>query len=205
MDPFEYFDEIRCVNLDADAERWRLMQARFTTLRLGDRARRFAAVATPANRRIGQALSHRRVVEEAAERGRRSVLIIEDDVRFFDQTIAILSAAVPELSGLDWTTCHLGGCRWDGALQAAPDCRYWFRVLGLIATPAVAYSERAFAPMLQGLAADVSGMGDWIRAHHTINQHLQTMEQSVALRPPVAVSPKHLPYEDPATRHLFAA
>jgi GR25 family glycosyltransferase involved in LPS biosynthesis len=124
MDPFEYFDEIRCVNLDADTERWRLMQARFTNLRLGDRARRFAAVATPANRRIGQALSHRRVVEEAAERGRRSVLIIEDDVRFFDETIAILSPAVPELSGLDWTTCHLGGCRWDSALQTAPDCRY---------------------------------------------------------------------------------
>ena len=44
MDPFEYFDEIRCVNLDADADRWRLMQARFTTLRLGDRARRFTAL-----------------------------------------------------------------------------------------------------------------------------------------------------------------
>ena len=43
--------------------------------------------------RIGRALSHRGIVQDAAERGLRSVLVIEDETLFLDRTDAVLDGA----------------------------------------------------------------------------------------------------------------
>ena len=63
--PFHFFDAIYCINLDRQPDRWARMQERFRTLYVDRGVRRFSAADTPANQRIGHALSHRRIVAEA--------------------------------------------------------------------------------------------------------------------------------------------
>lgn len=203
MDPFAFFDGIRCINLDSAPERWREMQQRFGKLGIAGRVRRYAAVSTPGNHHIGCALSHRRILEEAGESGCRSVLVFEDDALFLDRAFEVLTEAVAELARIDWNLCYLGGCRWDGELDPEPDCRRLDRARGVTCTHALAYSERVFSRLLKELPADVAGMAGWVEAHHGIDQYLRGIENAVAIHPPVATQAWLLPYEDPADQFRF--
>jgi hypothetical protein len=203
VSPFDRFDDIRCINLDSAGERWRDMEQRFRKLGIGGRVRRFPAVATPANHRIGRALSHRRVVQEAVERGCRSVLVFEDDTLFLEDTLAVLAAADVELARCDWQLCYLGGCLGECALEPEPGCRHLARVRGVAHTYAVAYSERIYPRLLQDWPADPEVMRDWIGKQRSASRYLQGVEHSVAVRPPVASRPRLLPFEEPADQFRF--
>ncbi len=203
MSPFDYFDDIRCINLDSATERWQNMERRFQRLGIEGRVRRFSAVATPGNHHIGCALSHRRVLQEAEASGCRSVLVFEDDALFLDRSLDVLAAATAELAGIDWDLCYLGGCRWDGDLDPEPDCQHLDRARNVTCTHAIAYNGPVFPRLLQALPADVAGMALWVEEHHGIDQYLRNIGKAVIVRPPVATQPVHLPYEDPADQFHF--
>jgi hypothetical protein len=203
MNPFDFFGDIRCINLNSATQRWAAMARRFEKLGIGQRVRRFPAVATPGNHHIGCALSHRRIVEEAGAQGFKSVLVFEDDALFLDRTLEVLAGAVDELARIDWQLCYLGAFRWDGELDAEPGCRHLDRARNVTCTHAVAYSGLAYPRLLADLPADVAGMEEWLKKENGIDQYLRRVEQAVVVRPPVATQPFMLPYEAPADQFHF--
>jgi GR25 family glycosyltransferase involved in LPS biosynthesis len=203
MAPFDYFDDIRCINLDSATERWQKMETRFAKLGIASRVRRFSAVPTPGNHHVGCALSHRRIVEEAKALGHRSVLVFEDDALFLDSTLQVLALAVEELPNVEWTLCFLGGFRWTGELEPEPGCQHWSRAENVTCTHAIAYSERFYDRLLAELPGDFAGMHDWVEKNAGIDQHLRHIENAVLTRPPVSAQPFMLPYEDPADQFHF--
>jgi hypothetical protein len=203
MSPFDYFDDIRCINLNSATERWQNMERRFQKLGISDRVRRFSAVATPGNHHIGCALSHRHIIQEASERGHRSVLVFEDDALFLDRACAVLAEAVLELERVDWELCYLGSCRWQGDLAPEPGCQHLDRAQGVTCTHGIAYSERGFPRLLQDLPADFAGMAQWVEKQAAIDQYLCKLDKAVAVHPPVTTQAWLLPYEDPADQFHF--
>lgn len=203
MSPFDYFDDIYCINLSSAIKRWQAMEQRFQKLGIAERVRHFPAVATPGNHHIGCALSHRQIIAEASERGCRSVLVFEDDALFLDRTGEVLTAAIPELDHLDWNLCYLGSCRWQGDLDPEPGCQHLDQAYRVTCTHAIAYSERVFPRLQQDLPADFAEMAKWIEKHAGIDQYLCGLDKAVAVRPPVATQAWLLPYEDPADQFHF--
>jgi GR25 family glycosyltransferase involved in LPS biosynthesis len=203
MSPFDFFGDIRCINLNSATQRWAAMTRRFETLGIDQRVRRFPAVATPGNHHIGCALSHRRIVEEASEQRLRSVLVFEDDALFLDRVLEVLGAAVEELAQIDWQLCYLGAFRWEGALNPEPGCRHLDHARSVTCTHAIAYSELAYQRILADLPADVAAMEEWLKKHHGIDQYLRGIEQAVVVHPPVATQPFMLPYEAPVDQFHF--
>ena len=108
MSAFDFFDDIWCIHHPAFPKRWPVMQARLAALGIAGRVRLLPRIASPADERIGRALSHRRILQDSAERGLRCVLAIEDETLFLDRTPEILTHTVSELRGRDWKLLHLG-------------------------------------------------------------------------------------------------
>jgi hypothetical protein len=100
MSAFDFFDDIWCIHHPEYPARWPVMQSRFARLGIERRVRHFALVPSPADERIGRELSHRRIVQDAAERSLRSVLVIEDETLFLDRSDAVLAHAAAELRPL---------------------------------------------------------------------------------------------------------
>lgn len=203
MDPFDYFDDIHCISLADAAGRWEEMEARFRMLGIAHRLRYFPAVSTPGDHQIGRALSHRRIVQEASERGLRTVLVFEDDALFLNRIHAVLAEAVRELAGIEWTLCYLGGGPLGGKLEPEPGCRRLDRAIDIVGTHAIAYSDRVFARLLGDLPGDVPGMAGWIKQHRSLGQYLRRIGRAVLLHPPVATQPRLLPSENPADQFSF--
>lgn len=203
MSPFDFFSDIRCINLNSATQRWAAMAQRFEKLRIDQRVRRFPAVATPSNHHIGCALSHRRIVEEASEQGRQSVLVFEDDSLFLDRILEVLAGAVDELKQIEWHLCYLGAFRWEGDLDPEPGCNHLDRARNVTCTHAIAYSALAYPRILADLPADVTGMEEWLKKEGGIDQYLRKIDGAVVVHPPVATQPFMLPYEAPADQFHF--
>src|SRR5215467_12865763 len=148
MSAFDFFDDILCINHAAHPQRWPVMQGRLDRLGIAERARRFPAVRSPADERIGRALSHRRIVQDAAERGLRSVLVIEDETLFLDRADRVLAAATAELRGRSWRLLHLGTWRGSDGLAAEPGCSHLRQAGGRCGPHAVAYGAAVFTDLL---------------------------------------------------------
>lgn len=200
---FDCFDDICCINAAPAADAWQAMQARFARLGIAERVRRLAYTPTPGKKRVAPLLAHRRAVADAASAGRRAVLVIEETALLADRGGDELAAAA-ELATLDWSTALLGGARWDALPPPHPGCRYWFTVPGAIGTPAVAYAAAGFDALLAAVPDDVSAAAEWLRGGHSLERFVLEQPGAVALSPPLAVYPEHLPYEDPDTRHAYA-
>ncbi|MEM8963126.1 MAG: glycosyltransferase family 25 protein [Acidobacteriota bacterium] len=96
--PFDFFDDIVCINLDNRPDRWREASAEFARVGLDDRVRRVSAVIPPTgDGSLGCKLSHLDILSDAFERGLESVLIFEDDVTFTPDAIEVLGRALAEL------------------------------------------------------------------------------------------------------------
>jgi hypothetical protein len=208
VNPFDYFGSIRCVNLDDDTERWQEMQARFRILGIADRVERTEAVRTRFNYHVGCALSHRRGIQDAADRGCSSVLLLEDDALFLDRTLAVLAGAVEELARIDWTICFLGGTRWEREDEPVPGCRWLYKTGRRTSCHATAIHRQVFPFALQELPATIPGMTEWVKDKKAIDQYEMVfprdiLDRAVTLCPAVVTQPILLPYEDSHNQFHF--
>lgn len=106
--PFDYFDEIHCINLDERTDRWDDIQKEFDKAGIRDRVIRFPAIKDP-DGRIGVIKSNLTIVKSALERGLNNVLIFEDDMIFIkDNPNKYLELAIKETEGIDWSLFFLG-------------------------------------------------------------------------------------------------
>jgi GR25 family glycosyltransferase involved in LPS biosynthesis len=126
--PFtEFFPHRVCINLDRRPERWERMQTRFATAGVGA-VERFRAVDGNAgvpkswpysSGAYGCLQSHLAVVREARAQGRKSILIMEDDVIVADGFQEQFQERVRTLPA-DWDMLYFGCLHFEPPVPAAP-------------------------------------------------------------------------------------
>lgn len=205
MSAFDGFDDIWCINQAEHAARWIRMQARFAHLGIADRVKRFPAVRAPAEPRVGRALSHRRIIQDAFDRDLRSVLVIEDETVFLDRTDEVLDAALVELRHRPWKALHLGSWRGCDGLVAEPGCTHLWRPGGRTGSHALAYGHAGFADLLSVLPSTFAAMTNHLGAERTIDHVLAPIEPAWMIGPAVATVPWMLAYQAPEDQVRFIA
>jgi hypothetical protein len=203
MSAFNFFDDIWCINDLARPDRRTAMATRLGRLGIVARARWFAAVPSPADERIGRALSHRRIVQDAAERGLRSVLVIEDETLFLDRTETVLHAALAELRGRSWKLLYLGTPRGAHGLTAEPGAAHLRQAGGRTGPHAVAYHAAAFAELLDRTPMNFGAMRDALGTAGSIETILAERTPALVVHPAVATVPVDLPFQEPADQERF--
>jgi hypothetical protein len=203
MSAFDFFDDIWCIHHTTYPARWPAMQARFARLGIDTRVRHFPLVPSPADERIGRELSHRRIVQDAAERSLRSVLVIEDETLFLDRSDTVLAAAAAELRGRAWRLLHLGTGRGSDGLAAEPGCAHLRRAAGRTGPHAVAYGAAIFAELLALLPISFGTMQVHLGAGGSLDADLAALEPALVVHPAIATVPFSLPFQDPADQRRF--
>ncbi|MGW2663641.1 putative sugar O-methyltransferase [Nocardia tengchongensis] len=206
--PFWFFDEIVCLNLDSAPHRWQAVLDRFAKLGIADRVRRIPAVETPELHHVGCALSHRRAFEFAAERGVSTVLIFEDDAVFLDGARWVLRNALREVRDQPWHALYLGGHHFyigktDGG-SPVPGCTHLERVTGMICAHAVAFQRPVYEHLLTELPAGEQDMAEWIAANGYIDLfYAERLAHAYRTVPVIASQENYIAVEKAALRDSF--
>jgi len=144
MDPFAFFEQIYCINLDCRPERWQAVCREFDAVGILHRVQRFSGIEHEHPRR-GCALSHMACIEKARRSGCRNVLIFEDDLRWRRWDEELFERAVGILKRDNrWELFYLGGRLKRQARVISPEVlesRLW-------GGHAYAVSHRAYARMV---------------------------------------------------------
>jgi len=112
--PFDFFSEIYCINLDSRPDKWETVQKCFKTFNI--KVKRVSGirydksdVASRFKGAVGLSLTVLKIIENAKKNNLKSVLIFEDDVVFKRKDVYdILNNAIKELPE-DWGLFTLGG------------------------------------------------------------------------------------------------
>ena len=163
------------VNLDLDIDRWKASWHRFIRLPGVAAVERVSAFEDVLNQEAAFAVSWRRAVSRATEKGWDSVLIAADDVSLLDAAASILDHAREELDHHDWDVVQLGhdpksrdGALLDGSalLRTSPENR---------GVHAVLVHSRAFERILDEIAdpeSDPEAFGKWAGHYRTLGDYL---------------------------------
>ena len=170
--PFAFFDGIFCLNLDSQVERWEQAARRHRQLGMSSLVERFSAVATPENHHRGCALSFRRMIALASQRGYERVLILEDDAVFIDETTALMTQAAQELAGLDWDLLFLGACVWSQDFPYLAGSAVIQECGPVTGGHAFAVHRRAFAKVLSDIPSHGELFERWFEEYLAKDQFL---------------------------------
>lgn len=102
----DYFDEIYCINLDEETERWENFQQEVSKLGISNRVKRFSAIKDTVRGR-GASLSHLELIKIARRKKMKNVFIFEDDTKFIGWNDSYLSCALDNLPQ-DWQLFNVG-------------------------------------------------------------------------------------------------
>ncbi len=106
--PFDFFEEIYCINLDERTDRWEHAQKEFEKAGIKDRVIRFSAIKDD-DGRVGIIKSNLGIVKIAKQKKLKNVLVFEDDVEFIvDDPQSVLTETLTQLGNLDWYLFYLG-------------------------------------------------------------------------------------------------
>lgn len=116
--PFDNFDEIHCINMDSQPDRWEKCLDEFKKVGIEDRVERFSAIVPNRSPRrpitkgeLGCNLSHKEIITSARDRGLKNVFIFEDDIKFDGYTHDIFNTGLDDLQnhiGTEWRTVNMG-------------------------------------------------------------------------------------------------
>jgi len=109
--PFDYFEQIYCINLDRRIDRWNLVQKEFNKVGIQNKVKRFSAI-EHLNGRIGLLKSFINIFNQAKIDKLDHILIFEDDVCFLDQfkPLETLSKGINQIksNNINWDLFYLG-------------------------------------------------------------------------------------------------
>jgi GR25 family glycosyltransferase involved in LPS biosynthesis len=107
--PFDFFEDIYCISLDSQLDRWESAQEEFNKVSILGRVKKFSGIKnTPTY--SGANASHLNVVKMAKEAKLKNVLIFEDDIAFDVNTLDIVSKSIKELKLRKWDLFFMGLC-----------------------------------------------------------------------------------------------
>lgn len=125
--PFNFFDEIYCINLDERPDRWEHSQEQFYKLGILDKVKRYSAIKPTLDERwkrdvpwgkgkyryplvgaVGCAESHKAIIRLAKEKNLKNVMVFEDDFIVSENWFEILNPAITELQKHNWHNFYLG-------------------------------------------------------------------------------------------------
>ena len=104
--PFDFFEEIWCINLDHRTDRWEKVQQEFEKLGIKDKVQRFSAIKHQ-DGRIGCIKSHMEILKIARKKNLKNVLVFEDDVTFINNPLETLDKCIKQVN-YDWKLFYLG-------------------------------------------------------------------------------------------------
>lgn len=107
--PFDFFDEIYCINLDSRPDKWEASLLEFEKVGIQDRVKRFSGVKPEGGTGgDGCTLSHYNLMKQISESDAEIVLICEDDVEFKDNTLETLELGIAQIKMIPWDMFYLG-------------------------------------------------------------------------------------------------
>jgi len=139
--PFDFFDEMYCVNLDERTDRWEHAQKEFEKAGIKDRVQRFSAIHDN-DGRIGIIKSNLGIVKLAKKKGLKNVLVFEDDVEFIvDNPQEVLAESLSQIGNLDWTLFYLGANTHNKLIKIKPNL---ILLKNSFAVHSMAYNEKSY-------------------------------------------------------------
>lgn len=106
--PFDYFEEIWCINLDHRTDRWEESKKEFEKLGILNRVQRFSAI-KDVDGRVGIIKSNLEIVKMAKEKKLKNILVFEDDIEFLNVPVLdILDQSIKQIKNMDWALFYLG-------------------------------------------------------------------------------------------------
>jgi len=138
--PFDYFKEIYCINLDRRVDRWELVQKEFESVGVMERVQRVSGVDHP-DGRIGLIKSFLKIFKDVKERGVENVLIFEDDVTFMNNPIENLQKAIEQVGNINWSLFYLGANTHEKCNIFRPNL---ILLRNAFSAHAVAYSNKTY-------------------------------------------------------------
>lgn len=168
--PFHFFDALYGICVDREGGRWDSLVQQCTSLGIGHRLRRLAAIDTPHDPRVGRILSHRAVVAEARWLGLENVLVLEEDAELSPRVADALGAGLVDLAGREWSLLSLGAGGGDPEGAAGPG-QALQPARGPIGLGAVAYHRRAYERILGEVPAAPTAVVRWLEAHHALDRY----------------------------------
>ena len=221
VNPFGYFDAIYCINLDRDVARWEAVKTQAKQLGFLSELIHFSAIETPQNHHIGCALSHREILKMAYDQRFENILVLEDDVIFRHDALALLEHNIRELQTRKWDLWYLGGHRWDNRYLLADDCETLLEVglrgvepNGPTCTHAIAYHQHCYAAIVNLLPAGQDEMHAFLKKSlpgidqiYAFGHQLKRLisEPHIATQPPLMIreDKAFIPLEDIAETHAI--
>lgn len=139
--PFDYFDEMYCINLDDRTDRWEHAQKEFERAGILDRVKRFSAI-RESDGRVGIIKSNLAIVKLAKEKGLKNVLVFEDDVTFIVQNPQeILTKSIEQVGKLEWSLFYLGANTHEKLIKIKPNL---ILLKNAFAVHSMAYSHKVY-------------------------------------------------------------
>ena len=147
MNPFDFFEEIYCINLDHRTDRWQLAQEEFEKLGIKDKVIRFSAISNP-DGRIGIIKSNLEIVKIAKNKKLKNVLIFEDDVKFLfeNKPLENLQLAINQSKNYKWKLFYLGANTHDKLIKISTNLIY---LKNSFASHSMAYHESVYDKFIQ--------------------------------------------------------
>jgi len=139
--PFDFFEEMYCVNLDERTDRWEHAQKEFEKAGIKDRVQRFSAIRDD-DGRVGIIKSNLGVVKLAKKKGLKNVLVFEDDVEFIvDNPQEVLAESLSQIGNLDWQLFYLGANTHNKLIKIKPNL---ILLKNAFAVHSMAYNEKSY-------------------------------------------------------------
>jgi len=140
--PFDFFQEIWCINLDHRTDRWEHVQQEFERIGIKDKVQRFSAIKHE-DGRIGLIKSFLSLFKYAKDKNLENILIFEDDVKFIDDTVNILNKSLQQFEKLKmpWGMFYFGANTHTKLIKIAPNLCL---LKNAYAAHAICYHARVF-------------------------------------------------------------
>ena len=106
-DSFDFFEEIYCINLDSEQERWLKVQSEFDKVGIRDRVQKFSAIKHD-KYGYGCTYSHLEILKIAQKKKLNNVLILEDDFKISHYNPKVLQSALDSLKNYAYDVFYLG-------------------------------------------------------------------------------------------------
>jgi len=140
---FKFFDKIYCLNLDRRTDRWEDAKKEFDSIGILEQVKRFSAIEKNPGW-MGCRDSHIAIVEDAKSNNYKNVLVLEDDVKFINNTCKSLNKSMQELKKYEWYLFYLGATLPPKGIHPVQINDTLYQLGSALTTHAICYNNNVY-------------------------------------------------------------